>query len=71
MDDRIERDKGRFSLRLPPDVAAEVRAFAKGNGTRPPAGINETILFLIQEGLKAVKKEKAPGPWSPALRRAA
>ena len=52
----------RFPLRLPEEVDAEVRALAKGDGKRPPAGINDTILFLIQEGLKAIKSEKEPGP---------
>lgn len=51
----------RFPLRLPEEVDAEIRTLAKGDGTRPPAGLNDTILFLIQEGLKAIKSEKKPG----------
>ena len=49
----------RFPLRLPDDVNREIRALAKGDGTRPPAGLNDTILFLIAEGLKARAKEAA------------
>lgn len=53
---------GRFPLRLPGELDEEIRKLAQGNGTRPPAGINDTILFLLKEGLKAVKKDKEPGP---------
>lgn len=57
----------RFPLRLPPDVDAEVRALARGEGDRPPSGINETIVFLLREALKArkEKREKSPGPRVP------
>lgn len=60
--DKLKKASERFPLRLPEEVDTEIRALAKGDGKRPPAGINDTILFLIQEGLKAIKSEKEPGP---------
>lgn len=67
MDDTPKREGSRFPLRLPPDLDTEVRDLAKGDGKRPPAGINDTILFLIREGLKAIKSEKEPGQLLAAL----
>jgi hypothetical protein len=66
VDKKPKKSAGRFPLRLPDDVDAEIRALAQGDGRRPPAGINDTILFLIKEGLKAVKESK-PGQFPPAL----
>ena len=62
MTDKPKKSSTRFPLRLPDEVDAQVRDLARGDGKRPPAGINETILFLIQEGLKAVKKDGSSGP---------
>lgn len=64
--DKKKKTSERFPLRLPEEVDAEIRALAKGDGKRPPAGINETILFLIREGLKAIKSETDLGNWVPA-----
>jgi len=68
MDDE-KKPSGRFPLRLPEEINQEVRKLAQGDGKRPPAGLNETILFLIREGLKAVK-EKGQGPMSALLTNA-
>ena len=65
--DKPKKASERFPLRLPEDVDAEIRALAKGDGKRPPAGINDTILFLIAEGLKSLKSEDKPGQWESAL----
>ena len=59
MDGKTKKTSARFPLRLPDDIDAQVRDLARGDGKRPPAGINETILFLIQEGLK--KRKEADG----------
>lgn len=67
MSDTPKKNSERFPLRLPEEVDAEIRALAKGDGKRPPAGLNDTILFLIQEGLKAIKSEKEPGQFLAAL----
>ena len=67
MPDKLKKASERFPLRLPEQVDAEIRALAKGDGKRPPAGINDTILFLIQEGLKAMESEKEPGQFLTAL----
>lgn len=67
MPDTPKKNSERFPLRLPEAVDAEIRALAKGDGKRPPAGLNDTILFLIQEGLKAIKSEKEPGQFLAAL----
>lgn len=65
--DKPKKTSERFPLRLPTDLDAEIRKLAQGDGKRPPAGINETILFLLREGLKSVKSETTPGQWEPAL----
>lgn len=65
--DKPKKSSERFPLRLPEEVDKEIRALAKGDGKRPPAGINDTILFLIAEGLKAIKSEKEPGQFLAAL----
>jgi hypothetical protein len=70
MEDKPQRLSERFPLRLPPDLDAEVRKLARGDGRRPPAGINDTILFLIREGLKKVQADKESGN-SVALDQAA
>lgn len=67
MADKSKKDSTRFPLRLPPELDTEVRELAQGDGKRPPAGINDTILFLIREGLKAIKSEKEPGQLLAAL----
>jgi hypothetical protein len=66
VDKKPKKNTGRFPLRVPDDVDAEIRSLAQGDGKRPPAGINDTILFLIREGLKAVKEGKS-GQLPPAL----
>ena len=63
--DKPKKASERFPLRLPEEMDAEIRALAKGDGKRPPAGINDTILFLLREGLKAVKSEKESGNSAP------
>lgn len=65
--DKPKKASERFPLRLTEELDAEVRKLAQGDGTRPPAGINDTILFLIREGLKNVKKADASGNWTPEL----
>lgn len=67
MDDKPKRASERFPLRLPSDLDEEIRKLARGDGTRPPAGINDTILFLLREGLKSIKQESESGNWEPAL----
>jgi hypothetical protein len=71
MDDKMKKTSERFPLRLPVEMDAEIRKLARGDGTHPPAGINETILFLIREGLKSIKSETKPGPLMPAQPAAA
>lgn len=62
----------RFPLRLPADVDAEIREIAKGDASHPPSTINDTIVYLLREALRARKEnqgkaEKEPGRWVPAL----
>lgn len=57
--DKPKKASERFPLRLTEELDTEVRALAKGDGKRPPANINDTLLFLIREGLKAVKENKS------------
>ena len=71
MANESKKESARFPLRLPPELDTEVRKLARGDGKHPPAGINDTILFLIREGLKAIGKETEPGPWVPELLQAA
>lgn len=61
----------RFPLRLPVELDAEIRKIARGDGTGPASTINETIVFLLREALRARKdrqgvSEKEPGQWRPA-----
>lgn len=70
MEDKPKKSSERFPLRLPGDLDAEIRKMAQGDGRRPPAGINDTILFLLREGLKAVKKDNPSGPKSAVLANA-
>lgn len=65
MDKQPTKLTGRFPLRLPEDLDAEIRALARGTSNRPPAGINDTIVFLIRKGLKALKAEQASGNSEP------
>lgn len=55
----------RFPLALPPDVDETVRSIAAGDGTTPGSSINDTIVFLLREAIRArasVKSsEKKPG----------
>jgi hypothetical protein len=66
--DNPKKASERFPLRLPADLDAEIRAIARGDGTNPPSGINDTIVFLLREALKArkEKRETEPGNWLPA-----
>lgn len=62
----------RFPLRLPTDLDAEIREIAKGDATHPPSTINDTIVYLLREALRARKErqskaEKEAGPWMPEL----
>lgn len=66
MDGKMKKTSERFPLRLPIEMDAEIRKLARGDGSHPPAGINETILFLIREGLKSIKSETKPGQFPPA-----
>ena len=65
MTSKPKKSGGRFPLRVPDDLDEEIRALARGNGSRPPAGINDTLVFVLREGLKALKQqeqtEKKPG----------
>lgn len=66
----------RFPLRLPIDLDAEIREIAKGDETHPPSTINDTIVYLLREALRARKekqgmKETEPGQWEPTLLAAA
>lgn len=58
MENKTKRASERFPLRLPEDLDAKIRMLARGDGRRPPAGINETILFVLREGLKALESEQ-------------
>ncbi len=60
MTDGEKRESERFPLRLPPDLNREVRALARGSSTKPPARINDTILFLVRKGLEAIRAEQEP-----------
>jgi hypothetical protein len=69
-------EETRVTLRLPADVYAEVVAFAKGNGRRPKASLNATLVFLIRVGLAQQTQQRQerndePGQWVPSLAAAA
>lgn len=69
-----EKDVG-LMLRLPFDLREELKKYAAGNGKRPRASLNATILFLLRSGLNAERQkeqgETQPGPMFPALLHAA
>lgn len=66
-----ERNEERITLRLPSDLHAELTKYAAGNGKRPPASLNGTIVFVLRAGLAALKRaeqaETEPGQWEPGL----
>jgi hypothetical protein len=72
--DEQEKLTERFPLRLTARMNAEIRAIARGEENRPPSGINDTILLLIEEALQARREKKRqpkteiePGNWTPAV----
>lgn len=55
--------------RLPKDLHAAVKKFSIGNGKRPKASLNDTVIFLLTRGLQAegAKVETEPGQTSEVL----
>jgi hypothetical protein len=52
MEDRKE-EAVPLMTRLPRNLHAAVKKFSQGNGKRPKASLNDTIIFLLGQGLKA------------------
>jgi hypothetical protein len=55
--------------RLPKRIHSAVKAFSAGNGKRPRASLNDTIIFLLAEGLAKqgveLPEESTPGNRAP------
>jgi hypothetical protein len=67
-DDGIVRQTVRFPLALWRAIEA-----ARGEPGKPRASFNDTLLYLVREGLKATGQrtdEDAPGQYEPSLRAA-
>lgn len=61
----------RQTVRFPKRIHAAVEA-ARGEPGKPKASFNDTLLYLVREGLKAtgreIKGESEPGNFVPTLR---
>jgi hypothetical protein len=63
----------RQTVRFPKEVHEAIEA-ARGAPGKPKASFNDTLLYLVREGLKATGqavKETEPGNWVPELLAAA
>lgn len=65
-----EEDIIRQTVRFPKSVHEAVEA-ARGQPGKPRASFNNTLLYLVREGLKAtghtLPEESDEGHWQPAL----
>lgn len=60
-----QQEDVRLTLRITPDLYKRIQKLASGDGRRPAAKINPTIVWLIERGLEQAEKE--PGQKIPAL----
>lgn len=61
-----DKKKPRFPLALPDDLDKDIREYAKGDARRAPNSLNNTIVFVLRAGLKALKEaEKNAGNRTP------
>lgn len=59
----------RQTVRFPQEVHAAIEA-VRGEPGKPKASFNDTLLYLVREGLKATghaMQETEPGQWVPVL----
>jgi hypothetical protein len=53
----------RLTLRISPELYERIAKLARGNGRRPAAKINPTIVWLLERALEQAEQE--PGNWVP------